>query len=132
MGSFQITHFYCIWWDTRFVGKFWSSLWELMDTKLKKSTTFHPQIDGQTEVVNMMVIQLLRGYCSKHPKLWNEHLCYVQCYASIPIGVIFYDWLDELCNMFIPFLVAKVFHIIKNSKNVKNVKRVYPKIKMKG
>ena len=32
--------------DTQFVGKFWSSLWKLMDTKLKKSTTFHPQIDG--------------------------------------------------------------------------------------
>ena len=32
--------------DTRFVGKFWSSLWELMDTQLKKSTTFHPQTNG--------------------------------------------------------------------------------------
>jgi hypothetical protein len=32
----------------RFIGNFWSSLWELMDTKLKKRTTFHPQTDGQT------------------------------------------------------------------------------------
>jgi hypothetical protein len=32
--------------DSRFVGSFWSSLWALMDAKLKKSTTFHPQIDG--------------------------------------------------------------------------------------
>ena len=64
--------------DTWFVGKFWSSLWELMDTKLKKSTTFHAQTDGQTEVVNRTMIQLLRGYCSKHPKLWDEHLFYMQ------------------------------------------------------
>ena len=63
--------------DTRFVGKFWSSLCELMDTQLKKTTAFHPQTDGQTKVVNMTMIQLLRGYCSKHPKLWDEHLCYV-------------------------------------------------------
>jgi len=49
-----------------------------MDTRLKKSTAFHPQTDGQTEVVNGIVIQLLRGYCSNHPKLWDEHLCYVQ------------------------------------------------------
>ena len=49
-----------------------------MYTKLKKSTAFHPQTDGQTEVVNRIVIQLLRGYCSKHPKLWDENLCYVQ------------------------------------------------------
>jgi hypothetical protein len=31
---------------------FWSSLWSLLDTKLTKSTTFHPQIDGQNEVIN--------------------------------------------------------------------------------
>ena len=37
--------------DSRFVGSFWSSLWALMDTKLKKRTTFHPQTDGQTKVV---------------------------------------------------------------------------------
>ena len=34
--------------DSRFVGNFWSILWDLMDTKLKKSIAFHPQIDGQT------------------------------------------------------------------------------------
>ena len=55
--------------DFRFLGKFWSTLWELMDTKLNKITSFHPQTDGKTEVVNMTVIQLLRGYCSKHLKL---------------------------------------------------------------
>jgi hypothetical protein len=64
--------------DSRFVGSFWSSLWALMDTKLKKSTAFHPQTDGQTEVVNRTVVHLLRAYCSKHPKLWDEHLHYVQ------------------------------------------------------
>ena len=48
-----------------------------MDTKLKKSTSFNPQTDGQTEVVNKTMIQFFRGYCSKHPKLWDENLCYV-------------------------------------------------------
>ena len=49
-----------------------------MDTRLKKSKTFHPQTDGQIEVLNRIVIQFLSGYFSKHPKLWDEHLCYVQ------------------------------------------------------
>ena len=49
-----------------------------MDTRLKKSTTFHPQTDGQIEVVNRTVIQLFRGYCNKNPNLVDERLCYVQ------------------------------------------------------
>jgi hypothetical protein len=38
--------------DSQFLITFWSSLWSLLDTKLTKSMTFHPQIDAQTEVVN--------------------------------------------------------------------------------
>ena len=41
--------------DSRFLGTFWSSLWSLLDTKLKKSMAFHPQIDGQTEAINRMI-----------------------------------------------------------------------------
>jgi hypothetical protein len=55
--------------DSKFIGNFWSSLWALMDTKLKKRTTFHPQTYGQTKVVNITVVHILRGYCSKHPNL---------------------------------------------------------------
>ena len=29
-----------------FVGKFWSKLWDMMGTKLKKSTKFHLETDG--------------------------------------------------------------------------------------
>ena len=42
--------------DSQLLSKFWSSLWEMIDTKLTKSTAFYRQIDGQTEVVNQMII----------------------------------------------------------------------------
>jgi hypothetical protein len=57
---------------------FWSNLWSLMDTKLTKSTTFHPQTDGQIEVVNRMIVHILHMYNSKHPCTWDESLPYVQ------------------------------------------------------
>ena len=49
-----------------------------MDTKLKKRGTCHPQTNGQTDLINHIVVQLIRGYCAKYPKLWSEHLNYVQ------------------------------------------------------
>ena len=64
--------------DSRFIGNFWSNLWKIMDTKLKKSTAFHPQTNGKTDVVNRTVVHLLRGYFSKHPKLWDDQLHYIQ------------------------------------------------------
>jgi hypothetical protein len=38
--------------DTRFLGDFWTSLWRMMDTNLKRIVAFHPQTNGQTKVVN--------------------------------------------------------------------------------
>jgi hypothetical protein len=63
---------------TRFLGDFWTSLWIMMDTKLKRSIDFHPQTSGQTKVVNRTMVLFIRGYCSKHPKLWDEQIPYVQ------------------------------------------------------
>jgi hypothetical protein len=49
-----------------------------MDTKLTKSTSFHPQTDGQTEVVNKMIVHIMRMYKYKNPHTWDESLPYVQ------------------------------------------------------
>jgi hypothetical protein len=63
--------------DSRFLSTFWSSLWSLLDTKLTKSTAFHPQIDGQTEVLNRMIVHILHMYNSNNPNTWDEILPYV-------------------------------------------------------
>jgi hypothetical protein len=75
-------------WDNRFLITFWSSLWSLLDNKLTKSTTFHPQANGQSEVVNQMIMHILHMYNSKHPHTWDESLPYVQhsCNQSLHIS----------------------------------------------
>jgi hypothetical protein len=64
--------------DNMFLNTFWSSLWSLLDTKLTKSTSFHPQTDGQTKVINRMIVHILHMYNSKHSCTWDESLPYVQ------------------------------------------------------
>jgi hypothetical protein len=64
--------------DSRFLNTFWSSLWSLLDMKLTKSMAFHPQTDGQTKVVNRMIVHILCMYNSKHHNTWDDILSYVQ------------------------------------------------------
>ena len=54
--------------DTRFLSHFWRCLWRLSSTKLDFSSAYHPQIDGQTEVVNRSLGVLLRSLVGEHIK----------------------------------------------------------------
>jgi hypothetical protein len=75
---FRIPQSIISYWDNRFLSTFWSILWSMLDTKLTKSTAFHPQTDCQTEVINRMIVHILCMYNSKHPHTWDESLPYVQ------------------------------------------------------
>ena len=40
--------------ETHFLNTFWEKLWDLLGFQLKYSTSFHPQMDGQTEVLELL------------------------------------------------------------------------------
>ena len=44
---------------SQFTSKFWQSLFKILKIKIKLSSTYHPQIDGQTERVNQVLEQYL-------------------------------------------------------------------------
>ena len=64
--------------DAKFLSYFWKTLWSKLGTRLMFSTTCHPQIDGQTEVVNRTLSALLRSLVKKNLKSWEDCLPHVE------------------------------------------------------
>lgn len=57
--------------DKKFVGHFWRTLWKNMGKNLSFSSAYHPQTDGQTEVVNRSLGNLLRSLVTEHHNQWD-------------------------------------------------------------
>nr|GEW78768.1 ankyrin repeat-containing protein [Tanacetum cinerariifolium] len=69
--------------DRVFLSQFWRELFKLQGTNLKRSSSYHPQTDGQSEVVNRSVETYLRCFASDPPKKWARWLSWAEyCYNT--------------------------------------------------
>ena len=64
--------------DTAFTATFLQELFKIQDVELAMSSSYHPQIDGQTKVVNRSLEQYLRAFAGDKPSLWMYWLPLVE------------------------------------------------------
>ena len=68
--------------DPTFTSNFWKELFKLQGTQLHLSTTYHPQNDGQTEVVNKCLETYLRCFSSEKKNQWAQWLPLDKCWYN--------------------------------------------------
>ena len=60
--------------DSLFMSNFWHESFKLQGITLSTSSSYHPQSDGQTEVVNRCLEDYLHCFTAEQPKTWVKFL----------------------------------------------------------
>ena len=60
--------------DPKFLSGFWTSLFNSLGTKLKMTTAYRAQGDGQTERMNRTLEEYLRAFVGPNQSNWDQHL----------------------------------------------------------
>jgi hypothetical protein len=64
--------------DIKFTSDFWKELFAGLNTNLNFSTSYHPQMDGQTKRMNQIMEDILRMYVRAKPSKWEVYLHLVE------------------------------------------------------
>lgn len=64
--------------DRVFINSFWQQLFKAQGTTLAMSSSYHPQNDAQTKILNKTLEMYLRCFVFDNPKLWYPMLAWAQ------------------------------------------------------
>jgi hypothetical protein len=80
--------------DPNFTSNFWEELFKLQGTQVHLNTAYHPQTDGQTEVVNKCLETYFRSFASEKKNQWVQWL---------PLAEWWYNTLYHTTTRMTPF-----------------------------
>ncbi|KAH9291972.1 hypothetical protein KI387_042837 [Taxus chinensis] len=87
--------------DPIFTSNFWTELFSCLGTQLAHSSSYHPQTDGQTEVVNKCLEGYLRCFVSDKQERWIKWL---------PLAEWWYNTSFHTSSQMTPFLALYGYH----------------------
>ena len=108
--------------DVKFTSYFWKILWHKMEIKLQFFTAFHPQTDGQTQVVNRSLGNLLRCLLGENLRTWDLLLSNIEFAYNSSVNKIIIMSPLELVHDYCPRqpidLILMTHHHTRVSKSV--------------
>lgn len=60
--------------DPKFISKFHQELFKRLGVRRIHTTAYHPQSNGQAEIVNKSIVKMLRAFANEMKEDWDEHL----------------------------------------------------------
>ena len=64
--------------DPIFMSTFWKCLFKAVKTKITPSSAYHPETDGQTEIVNRKVEEMIRAFANYDKSNWDENIIHFE------------------------------------------------------
>ena len=92
--------------DPKFVSHFWKETMKLLGIESAMSSSYHPQTDGQSEIINRQIEQMLRCYMNYKMDNWHDIL---------PLLEFAYNDSVSQSTSFTPFYLNYGFHPTSHS-----------------
>jgi hypothetical protein len=94
--------------DSRFMSKWWKELHRILGTKLLMSTSYHPQMDRQTEHMNRSVGQIFRTVVRHDQKDWIDRVDLTEFAINASISHVTRYAPFELNGGYMPSMIKEI------------------------
>lgn len=65
-------------WEPVFMSKFWTKIFKLLKTRISPSSAYYPETEGQTEIINRKVEEVIKAYVDYDTRNSDEYVIHLE------------------------------------------------------